>query len=94
MNNINVTSNQTRPNRQGANNPMYGRHHSEATKQKQSDAAKRRAAEIKKWKDSQHHITMDEFLSNNPTVEQCIKTIVKEQIDRLLWRKENQLLPN
>ena len=92
MNNINVTSNQTRPNRQGANNPMYGRHHSTTTKQKQSDAAKRRAAEIKKWKDSQHHITMDEFLSNNPTVEQYIKTIVKEQIDRLVWRKENQLL--
>lgn len=82
MNNINVTSNQTRPNRQGANNPMYGRHHSEATKQKQSDAAKRRAAEIKKWKDSQYHITMDEFLSNNPSVKEYIIHLVKQQIDR------------
>ena len=90
MNNINVTSNQARPNRQGANNPMYGRHHSEATKQKQSDAAKRRAEEIKKWKDSQHHITMDEFLANNPTVKEYIVHLVKQQIKEMIWNKNAQ----
>lgn len=90
MSNTNVNDSQTRPNRQGANNPMYGRHHSTTTKQKQSDAAKRRAAEIKKWKDSQHHITMDEFLANNPTVKEYIVHLVKQQIKEMTWSKNTQ----
>ena len=94
MDNTDINQQYKRQDRSGANNPMWQRKHTVQSREKMSQAAQQRAAEIRKWKDSQHHITMDEFLSNNPTVEQYIKTIVKEQIDRLLWRKENQLLPN
>lgn len=76
-----------RPDRHGQNNPMYGRHHSEATRQKQSNAAIERNKQYQKWKDSQHHISMDEFLSNNPTVEEYIKTLVKEEIDKFISTK-------
>ena len=49
--------------RNGSNNPMWGRHHNSISKQKQSEAAKRRWAEVKKMQ-AIHHTTMDEFLSN------------------------------
>ena len=84
MDNKNVSQINSRPDRHGNNNPMWGRHHSDATRQKQSDAAIRRNQEYKKWKDSQHHVSMKEFLSNNPTVEEYIKTLVREQIDKFL----------
>ena len=73
-----------RPDRHGANNPMWQRHHSPETRQKQSDAAIRRNQQYKKALDAQHHLTMDEFLSNNPTVEQYIKTLVREQIYKFI----------
>lgn len=76
-----------RPSRKGALNPMWGRHHSEETKRKQSNAAKRRAEDLRKWKDSQHHITMDEFLSNNPTVKEYLNYLVSKQIDEMLLDK-------
>ena len=91
MDNINVSQTSNRPDRHGMNNPMWGRHHSDATRQKQSDAAVRRNQEYTKWKDSQHHVTMDEFLSNNPSVEQYIKVlaskIIKEEIDKFVWKE-------
>ena len=82
-----------RPDRHGTNNPMWGRHHSSATRQKQSDAAIRRNQEYKKALDNQHHISMDEFLSNNPTVEQYIKTLVRESIQRYLWNDRRISIP-
>ena len=99
--NTNVNPVRNRPNRQGANNPMYGRHHSQATRQKQSDAAKRRNLEYKKALDSQHHITMDEFLSNNPQLdikgyvqhlvkEEVIKQIIRESIEDYLKKDQNR----
>lgn len=84
MDNTNVKQTNNRPNRQGQNNPMYGRHHSAITRQKQSDAAIRRNQQYKKALDSQHHVSMEEFLSNNPTVEEYIKTLVREQIDKFI----------
>lgn len=90
-NSINQTNN--RPDRRGMNNPMWGRHHSAITRQKQSDAAIRRNQQYKKALDSQHHLTMDEFLSNNPTVEEYIKTLVKEQIDKFIWTECRQTKP-
>lgn len=84
MDNINVAQSSNRPDRRGANNPMWGRHHSAITRQKQSDAAIRRNQEYKKALDSQHHVSMDEFLKNNPTVEEYIKTLVKEEIDKFI----------
>ncbi len=93
MDNINVNQVKNRQNRQGQNNPMWGRHHSAITRQKQSDAAIRRNQQYKKALDSQHHVTMDEFLSNNPTVEEYIKTLVKEQIDKFIWTECKQSKP-
>ena len=84
MDNINVNQTNKRPDRHGSNNPMWGRHHSSITRQKQSDAAIRRNQQYKKALDSQHHVTMDEFLKNNPTVEEYIKTLVREQIDKFI----------
>ncbi len=81
--------------RRGANNPMFGRHHSEQSKTLMSARAKERAAEYRRLKAAQqpeHHITMDEFLCANPSVKEYIKvlasSIIKEEIDKLVWRKE------
>ena len=79
-----------RPSREGQNNPMWGRHHTSVTKQKQSDAAKRRFQEYKKAMDSQHHITMDEFLSNNPTIKEYISQIVRQQIVETIWNRARE----
>lgn len=84
MDNTNVNQTNNRPDRRGCNNPMWGRHHSSVTRQKQSDAAIRRNQQYKKALDSQHHVSMEEFLSNNPTVEEYIQTLVKEEIDKFV----------
>lgn len=94
MDNINVNQTNKRPDRHGSNNPMWGRHHSSITRQKQSDAAIRRNQQYKKALENQHHVTMDEFLKNNPTVEEYIKelakTVVKEEIDKFVWKECRQ----
>ena len=94
MDNTNVNQTSNRPDRHGQNNPMWGRHHSSVTRQKQSDAAIRRNQEYKKWKDSQHHVSMEEFLANNPSVKEYIKvlanSIIKEEIGKLVWNKQHQ----
>ena len=92
MDNTNVNQIKKRPDRHGSNNPMWGRHHNSITRQKQSDAAVRRNQQYKQALNAQHHITMDEFLSNNPTVEEYIKTLVRESIERFIWKEKNQRL--
>ena len=99
MDNINVNQEKKRPDRHGANNPMWGRHHSDSARLKQKNAAIERNKQYQKWKDSQHHVSMDEFLSNNPTVEdylkQLAKKVVKEQIDKLIWNNQKRIsIPN
>lgn len=99
MDNKNLNQKTNRPNRQGSNNPMFGRHHSEITKRKQSDAAIKRNQELKKWKDGQQKpMTMDEFLSNNPSVKEYLKVlaskIIKEEIDKCVWEKQRQQMIN
>ena len=84
MNDVNVNQTKKRPDRHGSNNPMWQRHHSMETRQKQSDAAKRRNQQYKKALDSQHHVTMSEFLSNDPIAEQYIKNLIKEEIDMFI----------
>ena len=84
MDNTNVNQIKKRPDRHGQNNPMWGRHHSSITRQKQSDAAIRRNQQYKQAMDAQHHLTMDEFLSNNPVAEQYIKKLIKEEIDKFI----------
>lgn len=84
MNDVNVNQTKKRPDRHGSNNPMWQRHHSMETRQKQSDAAKRRNQQYKKALDSQHHVTMSEFLSNDPIAEEYIKNLIKEEIDKFI----------
>ena len=79
----NICQTQKKIDRHGANNPMFGRHHSSITRQKQSDAAKKRYQQYKQWKDNQAHITMDELLSNQPMREH-INSIIREEIAKLL----------
>ena len=93
MDNTNINQTYNRPDRRGCNNPMWGRHHSSVTRQKQSDAAIRRNQQYKKALNAQHHLTMDEFLNNNPTVEEYIKTLVKEQINKFIWTECKQSKP-
>ena len=87
--NSNVNQSSNRPDRHGSNNPMWGRHHNSITRQKQSDAAIRRNQQYKKALDNQHHVSMDEFLHNNPTVEEYIKTLVRESIQKFIWKEKN-----
>lgn len=93
MDNVNNNQNQ-RPSRKGNLNPMANRHHSEQTKSLMRQKALQRNQEYKKWKDSQHHVSMDEFLQANPSVKEYIKvlanSIIKEEIDKLVWKKQNQ----
>lgn len=94
MDNINVNQERKRPDRHGANNPMYGRTHSQQSKNLMKSKAQERARQYQKWKDSQHHVSMDEFLSANPSVKEYIKLlankVIKEQIDKLVWKKQHQ----
>ena len=71
-----------RPSREGANNPMWGRKHSEETRRKQSEAAKKRHQQYQQRKDSQAHLTMDEFLGSKP-MREYISSIIREQIKLL-----------
>ncbi len=80
MNNINVIRKPS--SREGEANPMWGRHHSDETKRKQSEAAKKRWAEVKKMQ-SIHHITMDELLSNEAFTA-YIDRIITEQISNII----------
>lgn len=95
MDNTNNSQNQ-RPRKDvsGCNNPFWGHRHTEQSKNLMKSKAQERARQYQKWKDSQHHITMDEFLSANPSVKEYIKvlaqSVIKEEIDKLVWRKQNQ----
>lgn len=93
MDNINDNQKQ-RPDRRGANNPMYGRTHSQQSREKMSQAATLRNQQYRDALRNQHHITMDEFLSAHPSVEEYIKSlaskVIKEEIDKFVWRKQNE----
>ena len=94
MDNINDNQERKRPDRHGQNNPMFGRTHSQQSREKMSQAATLRNQQYRDALRNQHHVTMDEFLSANPSVKEYIKVLadkaIKEQIDKLIWRKQNQ----
>lgn len=96
MDNINVNQQQKKPRKDvsGCHNPMYGKRHSEASKNKMSQAATLRNQQYRDALRNQHHVTMDEFLSANPSVKEYIKLlankIIKEEIDKVVWKKQNQ----
>ena len=93
-NNINVNQ-QKRPRKDvsGTNNPFYGHRHTEQSKNLMKSKAQERARQYQKWKDSQHHISMEEFLANNPSVKEYIKvlanSIIKEEINKFVWKKQH-----
>ena len=95
MDNTNNSQNQ-RPRKDvsGCNNPFWGHRHTEQSKNLMKSKAQERAKQYQKWKDSQHHVSMDEFLSANPSVKEYIKvlaqSVIKEEIAKLVWRKQNQ----
>ena len=76
-------NNKQRPSRAGQNNPMWGRKQSDEALRKQSEAAKKRHQEYQKLKDSQAHITMDEFLGSQP-MREYISSLIREEIYKLL----------
>ena len=96
MDNINVNQQQKKPRKDvsGCHNPMYGRKHSEASRNKMSQAATLRNQQYKDALRNQHHVSMDEFLSNNPSVKEYIKilaqNVIREEINKMVWRKQNQ----
>ena len=101
MDNINVNQERKRPDRHGANNPMFNRKHSQQSREKMSQAATLRNQQYRDALRNQHHVSMEEFLSNNPTVKEYISTLVKEEtdkldklikeeIDKLVWNKQHQ----
>lgn len=85
---MDVTNNnqlQNRQDRHGANNPMWGRKHSDEARRKQSEAAQKRNQEFQKWKAANRPLTMTEFLSSQPMREH-INTIIKEEIKKVIWK--------
>lgn len=94
MDNSNVKNSPARQDRHGANNPFYGHRHTSQSKEKMSQAAIRRNQEYKKAMDSQHHLSMDEFLSNNPQLDLkgYIESLVKEDILKKIIREEIEKL--
>ena len=72
-----------RPSRAGQNNPMWGKKQSDEARRKQSEAMKKRHQQYRQWKNSQEHITMDEFLGSKP-IREYISSIIREEIEKLL----------
>lgn len=62
------------------------------TRQKQSDATKRRNRQYNKTLDdlNDKRTTMDDLLSAHPNMEEYIKTLVRQQIDEMIRRELNQ----
>ena len=96
MSNTNVIQQQKKPRKDvsGSNNPMWGRTHSQQSREKMSQAATLRNQQYRDALRNQHHVTMDEFLANNPSVKEYIKVlaskIIKEEIDKFVWNKQHQ----
>ncbi len=78
-----TSTNQNRPSRKGNLNPMANRHHTAQSRQKMSQS---HLAYQKRIRDAmqqqQSPMTMDEFLSNNPTldIKGYIQSLVKEGV--------------
>lgn len=109
MDNTNVNQNQTsnRPSRKGELNPMYGKSHSMESRNKMSQSHKAYQQSIRNNQSNTNQsrnyvmqpMTMQQFLSNNPSVEdylnQLAKKVVKEQIDKLIWNSQRRIsIPN
>ena len=83
MDNTNVNQPKQRQDRHGSANPMFNRHHSEQSKSLMRQKALQRNQEYKKWKDSQHHVSMDEFLQGE-SFHSRVTEIIREEIKNIL----------
>ena len=83
MDNQKIYQNKQRKDRHGANNPMYGRTHSQESRNKMSRAATLRNQMYKQWKDNQPHLSMDEFLASQP-MREYISSLIREEINKLI----------
>ena len=59
---------------------------SEETRRKQSEAAKRHAEDYRKWRDSQEHVTMDEFLKGE-SFQKRVSEILREELMRVAQKR-------
>ena len=92
MDNINDNNQTQRPDRRGCHNPMYGRTHSQQSREKMSQAATLRNQQYKQALDNlnKQHITMADFLSNNPTVKEYLTHLVRQKIQEMLIREKEE----
>ena len=102
MDNTNQNQASNRPDRRGSNNPMFGKTHSQESRNKMSQSHKAYQQSIRSNQSNTNQnrnyvmqpMTMQQFLSNNPSVEdylkQLAKKVVKEEIDKFIWREQNQ----
>ena len=100
--NTNINQN-TRPSRKGELNPMYGRTHSLESRNKMSASHKAYQQSLRnnQSNDNQNRnyvmrpMTMQQFLSNNPTVEDYLKElskkVVQEEIDKLIRNSQRRI---
>ena len=105
MDNTNVNQNQTsnRPSRKGELNPMYGKSHSMESRNKMSQSHKAYQQSIRSNQSNTNQnrnyvmqpMTMQDFLSNHPSVEdyikQLAKKVVKEQLDKLIMNSQRRI---
>lgn len=70
---------QSRPSRKGQANPMWGKSMPIDARRKQSEAAKRHWEDYRKLKDSQEHVTMDEFLKGE-SFKRRVAEILREEL--------------
>ena len=82
----NSTNIQQHPSRAGQANPMWGRSQSPETRRKQSEAAKRRAEDYRKWRDSQEHVSMDDYLMGE-NFKQRVSEIVREELIKVAQKR-------
>ena len=76
---------QKRPDRHGANNTMFQRHHNLATRLKQSLAHRQyqeRVRQALKVNQQASPLSMGEFLQS-PELKECLTKIIKEELQKL-----------
>lgn len=91
----------------GQNNGFYGKSHSQESRNKMSQSHKAYQQRIRDNQSNSNQnrnyvmqpMTMQDFLSNHPSVEdyikQLAKKVVKEQIDKLIWNSQRRIsIPN
>ena len=91
----------------GQNNGFYGKSHSQESRNKMSQSHKAYQQRIRDNQSNSNQnrnyvmqpMTMQDFLSNHPSVEdyikQLAKKVVKEQIDKLIWNNQRKIsIPN